>query len=312
MTTKKHTLAIIIINYNSSGFTLKCINSLLQHTDPTLNHEIIVVDNASEKEDYLFLKTALDKLQHPHLSLYRSRINTGFGGGNMFGVQFAKAQYYLFLNNDTELKEDAISQCLHFMESHPQTAVCGPTIYNEFGEKQLGFDYFTSFGREAFGKKWVEWVHGKPNRRKAYQAPIAVDYVNGSFMLFRAKDFDRVGGFDTNIFLYYEESDICQRLKQLGKDTHFIPTTSYVHYQGQSVKKTKMPLAIKMELKTSMFYVVKKHRGFFEYKALQCFFVLRYGLGSIIKPKNIALLRHILIGLPLSKSLKQKQQVTEV
>ncbi|GAB5475206.1 MAG: glycosyltransferase family 2 protein [Maribacter sp.] len=309
MSNVTYDIAIIIINYNSSEFTTKCVTSVLEHTNTALFYHLIVIDNASEANDFKALKTSIANLGEEHISLYRSRFNTGFGGGNMHGVQFAKAKYYLFLNNDTLMIDDPIKKCFDFMEVHPEAAVCGPRIQNEHGEKQLGFDYFTSFSREVFGKKFVEKIYGKPNRRKEYSQPIAVDYINGSFMFFSAKDFDEVGGFDTNIFLYFEESDVCYRLKKKGKKTYYLPTATYVHYQGQSINKTKMPMAIKIELKTSMFYVIRKNRGYFHYQVLRMIFVLRYGLTSILKPRYFKLFHRILIGLPLGKSLKQNEVI---
>lgn len=309
MTNSNYDIAIIIINYNSSEYTIKCVESVLKHTSDKRSFQIIVVDNASGKEDYEALKYAITGLEK--VSLHRSRFNTGFGGGNMHGVQFANAKYYLFLNNDTLMLDDPINTCFDFMEKTLDAGVCGPQIQNEHGEKQLSFDYFTSFAREVFGKKFVEKVYGKPNRRKEYIAPISVDYVNGSFMFFNAADFNAVGGFDTNIFLYFEESDICYRLKKQGKKTYFIPFASYMHYQGQSINKTKMPITIKKELKTSMFYVIRKNLGYVHYQLLRLVFIFRYGLTTIIKPRYFKLFYHILIGLPLGKSLKQKQVIED-
>lgn len=311
MTKSRHDIAIIIINYNSSEFTIKCVESVLAHTSSDRSFEIIVVDNASKKADFETLKLALTALDNKKVTLHRSRFNTGFGGGNMHGVQFANAKYYLFLNNDTLMLGDPINVCFNFMEKTPNASVCGPQIQNEHGKKQLSFDYFTSFAREVFGKKFVEIIYSKPNRRKEYLEPISVDYVNGSFMFFSAEEFNAIGGFDTNIFLYFEESDICYRLKKKGKNTYFIPSASYTHYQGQSINKTKMPIAIKTELKTSMFYVIRKNLGYLHYQLLRLVFIVRYGLTSIIKPRYFKLFYHIFIGLPLGKSLKQKQVIED-
>lgn len=309
MRDKKFEIAIIIINYNSSEYTQKCVISILNQLSQTLPHQIIIIDNASEKEDFENLYSFVDSLSNDFIQLHRSRLNTGFGGGNMHGVQFAKSKYYLFLNNDTLLFDDSIQQCYDFMEEHLEAALCGPQIYNEKKEKVVSFDHFTSFAREVFGRKMPEILFSKPNRRKEYVKPIPVDYVNGSFMFFRAKDFDSLGGFDTNIFLYFEESDICYRLNKKGKKTYFIPNASYIHHQGVSINKTKMPIPIKIELKTSMFYVIRKNYGYLHYLLLRLVFIIRYGLTCLVKPKYFPLFHRILIGLPLGKSLKQKQEI---
>jgi len=307
----KFDLAIIIINYNSAKYTKQCIQSVLDNTTSTISYEIIIVDNASNSKDYEALKNHIFKLKKTNISLYRSRINTGLGGGNMYGIQFANANYYLFLNNDTLLIKDPIKICFDFMEKTEDAAVCGPQIFNEHQKKEVSFDHFTSIGREIFGKKMLEIVYPrtKPDRRKEYTMPLTVDYVNGSFMFFRAKDFDSLGGFDTTIFLYFEESDICYRLKKKNRKTYFIPTASYLHYQGISIQKTTWNIRTKIELKTSMFYVIRKNYGYLHYQILRIFFILRYGLVSIVKPKYFKLFYHILIGLPIGKSLKQEQPI---
>lgn len=309
MITTSCDVSIIIINYNSSDYTLKCVERVLEKTSNELRFEVLVVDNASEPTDFETLKSSLALLNSEKVTLHRSRINTGFGGGNMHGVQFAKGKYYLFLNNDTILLNDAISICHDFMESTLDVAVCGAQIFNEKEEKQVSFDHFTSFWREVFGKQFVEKLFSKPNRREDYSEPISVDYVNGSFMFFRAEDFNAVGGFDTNIFLYFEESDICYRLKKKGRKTYFVPSASYLHYQGKSIGKSNIPIDTKIELKTSMFYVIRKNYGYLHYQVLRLFFIIRYGLTSLIKPKYFNLFTRILVGLPLGKSLKHKQTV---
>ncbi|UCD59793.1 MAG: glycosyltransferase family 2 protein [Flavobacteriaceae bacterium] len=311
MRSTKLDLSVIIINYNSYEFTRECIQSVLGNTSSTVTYEIIIVDNASKNDDYLALKNYISDLEHSKVKLFRSRINTGFGGGNMYAVQFANSTYYLFLNNDTLLINDPIKICYDFMEKTKDAALCGPQIFNEHQIKEVSFDHFTSIGREVFGKKMLEFVfpRTKPNRRKLYTRPLSVDYVNGSFMFFRAKDFDLVGGFDTNIFLYFEESDICYRLKKKNKKTYFIPSASYLHYQGKSIENTSWNIKTKIELKTSMFYVIRKNYGYMHYQILRMIFIVRYGLVSIIKPKYFKLFHRILIGLPLGKSLKQEQRI---
>ncbi len=311
MTKAKSDVAILLINYNSSEYTQKCISSILDQTTRTLTYQIIVVDNASEKVDFENLSSSIATLPDDIVQLHRSRFNTGFGGGNMHGIQFANAKYYLFLNNDTLLIDDPVKVCYDFMEAHSEVAICGPQIYNEKNEKTVSFDHFTSFAREVFGRKAPEILFSKPNRKKEYSKPLSVDYVNGSFMFFRAEDFDKIGGFDTNIFLYFEECDICYRLKKKNRKTYFIPNASYMHHQGVSVDKTKMPIAIKVELKRSMFYVIRKNYGYLHYQLLRSVFSIRYGLTSLIKPKYFKLFHQILIGLPLGKSLKQKQVIQD-
>ena len=305
---EKYEIGIIIINYNSSSYTVDCVKSILDKSPQQLFYKIVVVDNASQIEDFKNLKEQIGKLDNKNILVSRSMINLGFGGGNMFGVQHINAKYYAFINNDTVLLNDCLSILKGYMDETPEVAVSGPQMLNQNNERMIDFDHFVSVERELFGSKLLELMHSKkyPARKCNYDNPVIVNYVNGSFMLFRAESFHLVGGFDTNIFLFFEESDICYRLLEKGGLTSYVPEAKYIHYQGRSMPK---PIITKIELKTSMFYVIRKHQGYYWYLLLRLIFIVRYGLIVLVKPKYLPLLYRIIIGLPLSKSLKLKQEI---
>lgn len=306
----KFTVAVIIINYNTSSYTIECLQSIKEKTSEALSYQLIVIDNASTIEDYNNLKTYINQSGYNNLTLFRSVINTGFGGGNMLGVQFANAHYYAFVNNDTLLHNDCLQNCLTFMEKQTDAAVCGPQILKNKKEQSNSFEHFLSLGKIFLGSSGLEKLFpgSKPKRKKNYTEPIKVDYVNGSFMFFRAADFDTIGGFDTNIFLFYEENDICYRLKQKKRYTYFLPQASYIHYEGKSQKTT---IKKKLELKTSMLYVLHKNKGYGSYLIARYFLLLRYAITSLVKPKYFPLAIGLFIGLPLFNSLKQDQQISK-
>ncbi|MES2747824.1 MAG: glycosyltransferase family 2 protein, partial [Bacteroidota bacterium] len=120
--------------------------------------------------------------------------------------------------------------------------------------------------------------------------------------------FNNVGGFDTNIFLYYEETDLCMRLEKMGKSSYLIPTAKYVHYHGAS---TPQNIAIKAELKISLLYVIRKHYGYLSFWFLLNYLRINYIFSTLFKPKYSYLLKVLLAGAPLSKSLKVIQKIRE-
>lgn len=301
-------LAVILINYNSSEHSINCIRSIIEKTSIHLKYQIIITDNCSEKEDYLKLKSFCDEFNFPYLELHRSLINTGFGGGNMFGVQFSNAKYLAFINNDTLLKNDCLSILKNTLETNPNIGIAGAQAYKENGSFMISLDHFASPAREVIGRSFLEIINSKkyPKRKKKYINPIQVNFIPGSFMFVRATDFYEVGGFDTNIFLYYEETDLCIRLAKKSIYAYLIPEAEFVHFHGASTGKS---LAIKKELKISLLYVIKKHYGFFGYKIVQYFLIFKYFFSSILKPQNWSLFFLILNGAPLSKSLKTQQTI---
>ncbi len=302
-------IAVILINYNSSEHSINCIRSIIEKTSKTLNYQIIITDNSSINEDYFKLKTFCDNLKFPNLFLHRSKINTGFGGGNMFGIQHANAKYYAFVNNDTLFINDCLLILKNNLDTNPRISIAGAQAYKENGDLLGSLDHFASPVREILGRNFLEHINSTkyPNRKKKYTKPIQVNFIPGSFMFVRANDFNESGGFDTNIFLYYEETDLCIRLNKKSKYAYLIPEAEFIHFHGASTIKS---IAIKKELKISLLYIIRKHYSFLEYKLVHLFLIMKYFFSSIFKPKNWSLFFLVLKGAPLSKSLKVSQKIS--
>ena len=294
-------VVVIIINYNTSKYTLECIEAVVAKTSEGISYEIFVVDNNSEPSDYKNLKDNFPK--HPNISLHRSNINTGFGGGNMFGAQFANARYLLFLNNDAMLKNDCLNILYRFMENY--TMVGGYTAHNydEHGKFIPSFDHNKGIRRLLFGRSFLEKINPKlyPKRNKEYTSAIEVNWVNGAFLFFRNEAFQKIGGFDTNIFLYWEEMDLCHRLRKQGYSSALVPQAKILHYQGLSIGNSK---TIDKEAYISYLYVLWKNFGFVKYVFIRKYLIL----VIFLKPKKWYLLSVLLKLNPSKASLKHKQQ----
>jgi GT2 family glycosyltransferase len=304
-------IAVIIINYNSSTLTKECIESIIDKTSPTVNFQIIVIDNSSEQEDYLKLFEFCNNFSFSNLKLIRSDINTGFGAGNMLGVHYATAKHYAFINNDTLFLNDCLTLLNLALADDNSIAMVGGQSYKEDGKSMQAFDHFASITKELLGRDFLEKINPikYPKRKATYQNPTRVNYVQGSFMMVRAADFNAVGGFDTNIFLYYEETDLCKRLEKINKTCYLIPQAHYLHYHGAS---TPDSILIKMELKISLLYIIRKHSGYLGYRFLLGYMQIQYFIKSAFKPKYWTLFKLLFIGAPLSESLKTKQIIKKI
>ena len=292
-------LSILIINFNSSKYTINCVESLTS-LEIDFPNEIIVIDNNSNHNDYNSLIYGLKK--YPNLIIKRSIINTGFGGGNMFGSQFASGDYLLFLNNDVVFRNNAISIALNFMESNPNVGVCTAQNFDEHNNFVPSFDHDKGLRKLIFGRSFLEAINPQkyPKRKLQHKAPLEVNFVNGAFMFFRKKQFEEVGGFDTNIFLYFEEMDICYRLRKRDYKCVLLPKAKIVHFQGASTKISK---AQKKEGFISFLYVLKKNYSYLKFKIIQLYLVITF----LVKPKKWNLLPIVIIGGNLGSSLKQEQ-----
>jgi len=294
-------VAVIIINYNSSKYTLECVEAVRAMTAESISYEIIVVDNNSELPQYAILKDNFPKQKDVHL--YRSSINTGFGGGNMFGAAYANARYLLFLNNDAMLLNDCLSILTKYMDTHKNVGVCTAQNYNEHNEHVPSFDHNKGLRRLLLGRGFLEKINPKtyPKRKRIYEEPLQVNWVNGAFMFFRSDAFAVTKGFDTTIFLYYEEMDICHRLKKHGFTTILVPEAKILHYQGVSIGSSK---AINKEAYISFLYVVRKNYGYIKYLFIKWYLVV----VLLLKSKKRYLLSTILNDNRLATSLRTKQK----
>jgi len=305
-------VSVIIINYNTADYTINCMKSILNHTPKDLKCEFFVVDNGSEAISYFRIKKYIDSISKSHpIKLIRSHINTGFGSGNMIGVQGAQGKYLAFINNDVLFENDCLGILKKFMDSNKSAGVCGPQAFKENKEILPTIDHFASLGREILGRKVLEMVNPKkyPKRKKLYDNPQQGQFIAGSFMFFSSHDFNTVGGFDTNIFLYYEETDICKRLAKINKQAYLIPDGHFIHFHGVSTPKK---VALKIELKISLLYVIRKHYGMMAFYILLTYLQLKYLFSSLLKTKNWPVFLALIKQAPLSMSLKHKQQINRL
>lgn len=299
-------LSIVIINYNTSNYTIKCIESIFEHTSKELNYNIKIVDNHSKKEDVYKLENYLKELNSPIISFLKNHINVGFGGGNMIGCQFSDATYYAFVNNDSLLLNDCFSIIINEMKQNEEYGICGPQSFKENGTMLPTLDHFSSPLKELFGRYFLEKINPikYPNRKIEYKEPKRGQFVSGSFMVVKSEDFWNVGGFDTNIFLYHEETDLCIRLAKIKKYAYLIPDAKFIHFHGASTPKS---IQIKTELKISLLYVIRKHYGYINYRIILLFLQFKYFVKSIRKPKYWYLFKILFSGGRLNDSLKHKQ-----
>lgn len=268
--------------------------------------EIIIVDNASDKDDFENLKLNLSDFAF--VKIIRSKINLGFAAGNMYGYQFATGNYIAFINSDVLFTSPILDNLKNFIIKTPNAGVCGPQILNADLQKTTSFRHFEGVRYKLFGKKFLEATSpNKPSMQKKYEKPIVVDFIIGSFMFFNLEAFKKIGGFDCNTFLYYEETDICFRLKKAGYFTYFIPTLQYIHLEGKS---SNLNLNLKLEHLISYLYTTRKNFGFFKYFLIKNFLVISYLFKAPFKKKNRFIFKNIIkMNESLALSMRHNQKI---
>jgi hypothetical protein len=277
------------------------VSSVLEKTNSKYKIEFIIVDNCSFVEDYKNLLKIFSNFNN--VKLLRSVVNLGFGGGNMLGVQESRGDYIAFINNDVVFTEDCFSSLINHHNKNRFCGVSTPQQFNSNKNPTTCFDYFHGIRKELFGRKIIEFTSNVEKRKnKHYKKNISVDFIQGCFMFFSKETFYKSGGFDTNIFLYYEEMDICYRLKKIGYTSDLVPETSFIHLHGASTEKN---FSIKKELKISQLYVSRKNYPYIKYLLIRLIVFVKL----LFKPNSWRLIPLVLTARYLENSLKQKQSI---
>ena len=252
-------VSFVILNFNSSLLTKKCIASIQEFmTDD--NYEIIVVDNGSRPEEFALL----DGQESESCHIVRMDVNTGFGTGNMIGASHAQGDYLCLLNSDVFLVEDCVTPLCRYLDSHHDVGCITPVQQKADGRRSRSFRHDTGIWHELVGDSIRERLFPKkyPPRdsilKKSTDA-ASVMQINGSFMLFPAKKFWAIGGFDTSIFLYYEEYDLAKRLQMKGWKRMVHPQYTFLHVHDASTSAIRKQAL--RENYVSKIYTYKKYHG---------------------------------------------------
>lgn len=241
------TFSIIIINYKTPDLSADCLHSLLTlGSAPDL--EIIVIDNASYDNSASLLKDEFgDKIQ-----LIENEKNLGFSGANNLAAKNAKGEVLLFLNSDTILKEDIFPRLKNLFIRDEKLGAISPTLITLSGKEQEA-----TYGKFPTLKKLVLRQIVKKDKEES-NALIEADWISGCAMAVKKNVFDKIQGFDENFFLYYEDVDICKRIKEVGYKVAIDTKSSLVHLGGASLGLNRKR---KEYYYASQDYYFKKHHG---------------------------------------------------
>jgi hypothetical protein len=266
---EKPLISIIIVNYNGIAHTRQAVLSVLRHS---LNSEIIVVDNCSTDDSVEALRNEFSSLIV--LSLNENR---GFGYGCNRGAEGAKGKYLFFLNNDTLLSEDTPAILASFLEKNPTVAACGPRLLNPDGTFQLSFGLDPSLANE-----WIvrRWQHPRKSAREETMSSLErryanakVDWVSGAALMMRKGVFQKLNGFDESFFMYFEDVDLCRRIRDTSFSVLYVNMTSVTHLLGQSAKDGTS--AINLDYRRSQIHYYRKHRSSVALLLLRLYLALR-------------------------------------
>jgi len=213
---------IIIVTYNGMPWLDNCLKSCV-------NHQVIVVDNASTDETVSFIET-----NYPNVILLRQSKNLGFGQANNIGMRYALdqgAEHVFLVNQDAYLVDDVLVELLSFQKKHPEYGILSP-IHITGSQKKLDKNFSNFMLKEKTGQFYSDFVLS--NKLAAvYEVP----FVNAAAWLLSRKCLETVGGFDPLFFHYGEDDNYCQRVAYHGFKIGVLPKTYVIHDREDRVQK---------------------------------------------------------------------------
>ena len=228
----------VLVNYNAGPdlrLALESIASELRGRD----WEAVVVDNAS-----IDGSEAIAGEFAPQARLVRNERNVGFARGVNQGLASTGASVVLIMNPDCRLGSGTLAVLEAELTSHHRCAIVAPRILNPDGSSQGNArgdpDMLTGlFGRASLLRQWLPAI-GVSKRNVVHDdrtregQSVTVDWLSGACLLARREALASVGGFDDRYFMYWEDADLCRRLRAKGFEVRYVPSVTATHRVGHS------------------------------------------------------------------------------
>ncbi len=301
-------IAIIIVHYSGKENTINCIDSVKKLKMQTYKPLVVVVDNNSKER--LDLPQSVKKLLSGEIKILSSEKNLGFSGGNNLGIAYAineGVEYILILNNDTFVDPFLIEELLRAEESNENVGIVAPKIY--FAK---GYEFHKDrYKKEDFGKViWyaggeIDWSNIFGKHRGVDEVDLgqygkteSTEFASGCCFLIKKDVLEKVGFFDDKYFLYYEDADLCMRVKNNGYDILYAPKAVLWHknasasggsgskLQDYYITRNRMLFGIRYATFRTKFALIRQSiRLFFfgrhwQKKGIVDFYLRRFGKGS--------------------------------
>ena len=217
-------VSIIIVNWNGLQWLKGCLPTIEKQT--YANREIIIVDNASTDGSVAWIQK-----QYPSVLVIENDINKGYAEGNNIGYEHAKGKYIVFLNNDTKMAKEAVSELVSYCEANKDVGCVQSKIILMDDEKRLD-----AYGAFLTPTGFLYHYGFNEKDAKEYEKEIEVYSAKGACMMFSTevlKEIEVEGKvFDERFFAYFEETDVCHRVWLIGKRIVVVPSSIIYHKVG--------------------------------------------------------------------------------
>lgn len=252
-------LSIIYIYYNTPEEILSSIKSVLNTIKKT-EFEIVVVDNNSPKP------LPKMKFKFKKIRIIVNNKNLGFGKAVNQAVKIASGNYIFILNPDTVALENSIDLLVKKIESDKKIGILGPQLIDSRGRILHSIASNPKLPDVLFALSFINKYWPTNPYSKKYWATgvdrnieMETETLGGAALMMSKKLFLKIKGFDERFFLYFEEIDLCNRIKKLGYKVLYYPKAKIIHLVGKSSNNRKL---ISRHYQTSRFKYLCKYYGF--------------------------------------------------
>jgi O-antigen biosynthesis protein len=216
-------VTVVVLGWWSAPHLVRCLRSV-SLADRSVPFEVVVALNDPTQE----LADTLTRLVHG-ARIHRSRVNLGFGGGCNAAVAVARGRHIAFLNDDSVVDRYWLRHLVDAMESDDRVSAVGSQLLNTDGTVQESGSLLWSDGSTS------NVTPNESTSGDAFDWARQVDYCSAASLLVRKSTWDRLDGFDEAFYpAYYEDVDLCLRIKDIGRQVWFQPLSKVAHVQGAS------------------------------------------------------------------------------
>ena len=257
-------VSILIVHYNTPRLLRQTLKAI-RRSAPTLNYEVIVVDNNPNSR----VEEMIRREFHDVKVLVTDQ-NLGFGRGMNLAMEHAEGRYLFVFNPDILLLPGALEKLAAYMDAHPDVGMLGPCLNHPDGTLQNSCYRFMKpstilYRRLPFlrvFKKAKEHVQNYLMADADHSLTQPVDYILGAAMFIRRDASEQVGGFDPAFFVYFEDQDLCRRFWENKWKVVYYPEVTLIHYhrretaEGGFLKQLMNPLT-RIQIQSALYYYKK-------------------------------------------------------
>ncbi len=253
-----HNLTAVIVNWNAGARLMDSVQCALASSAAPI---VVVVDNDSQD-------CSLEGLpDSSRLQVTQTGENLGFGRGANVGIEGAETEFVAVMNPDVFLDREALGVMVAYLETHPDVGLVGPRLDDQDGGPLATCGLRPRLSDAICRKLLLHLVLPFFRFRRVRPVePSEVDWITGACMVGRREALKAVDGFDKAIFMYYEDVDLCLRLKASGWDVHYVPEAVARHIGGHSSSQALDRMLVASD--RSYRYFTTKHFGLFSARLL--------------------------------------------